>query len=365
MTENQKFIWLKHAVKLAVKGKYSCSPNPVVGAVIVTDGKIAGEGFHKRAGEPHAEINAISDAKDKTKNATLFVTLEPCCTHGRTPPCTEAIIKAGIKKVVIGTIDPNPLHAGKALDILQNAGIEVELVNDQECEKINEKFNYFISTGLPFIHTKWAMTLDGKIAARTGDSKWISCNESRKLVHELRAEYDAIMTGSGTVLKDNPQLNVRLEGKWRQPVKIIIDSLLQTPLNAKVLKSGAKTIIACGKNVSVEKIRALENAGAKIIKISTGTDNKIILPKLFKKLAAENISSVFVEGGGALLGALFDNKLVNKATIFIAPKIIGGIESLSPVGGIGIGKIDDSIKLDDLHLKHIGCDIMLTGSIVA
>lgn len=363
MAENQKNMWLKRAIKLAVKGKYSCSPNPVVGAVIIADGKIAGEGYHKRAGEPHAEINAITDAKDKTTDATLFVTLEPCCTHGRTPPCTEAIIKAGIKKVVIGTIDPNPLHAGKALDILQNAGIEVELINDQECEKINEKFNCFISTGRPFIHAKWAMTLDGKIAARTGDSKWISCDESRKFVHKLRAEHDAIMTGSGTVLKDDPQLNVRLEGKWRQPVKIIIDSLLQTPLNAKILKSGAKTIIACGKNASTEKIRALENAGAKIIKISTGTDNKIILPELFKKLAAENISSVFVEGGGALLGALFDNKLVNKTTVFIAPKIIGGTESLSPVGGIGIGKIDDSIKSDDLQFEKIGRDIMLTGNI--
>ncbi|MCK5851699.1 bifunctional diaminohydroxyphosphoribosylaminopyrimidine deaminase/5-amino-6-(5-phosphoribosylamino)uracil reductase RibD [bacterium] len=363
MTENQIYICLKRAIKLAVKGKYSCSPNPMVGAVIIADGKIVGEGFHKRAGEPHAEINAINDAKDKTKNATLFVTLEPCCTHGRTPPCTEAIIKAGIKRVVIGTIDPNPLHAGKALDILQNAGIEVELINDPECEKLNENFNYFISTGLPFIHAKWAMTLDGKIATRTGNSKWISCDESRKLVHKLRAECDAIMTGSGTVLKDDPQLNVRLEGKWRQPIKVIIDSKCQTPLKAKILKSGAKTIIACGKNASLEKIRELENAGAKIIKISTGANNKIILPELFKKLAAENISSVFVEGGGSLLGAMFDNKLVNKATVFIAPKIIGGIESLSPVGGIGIGNINDSIELDDLHLKHIGCDIMLQSNI--
>jgi len=363
MAENQKNMWLKRAIKLAGKGKYSCSPNPMVGAVIVADGKIVGEGYHKRAGEPHAEINAISDAKNKIKDATLFVTLEPCSTHGRTPPCTEAIIKSGIKKVVIGTIDPNPLHAGKALDLLQNAGIEVELLNDPECEKINEKFNYFISTELPFIHTKWAMTLDGKIATRTGDSKWISCDESRKLVHELRAEHDVIMIGSGTVLKDDPKLNVRLEGKWRQPVKIIIDSMCQTPLNAKILKSGAETIVACGKNASVEKIRALENAGAKIIKVSTGADNKIILPELFKKLAAEKISSVFVEGGGSLLGALFDNKLVNKATIFIAPKIIGGTESLSPIGGTGIEKIIDAINLGNLHIKHIGCDIMLSGSI--
>ena len=364
MTENQIYIWLKHAIKLAEKGRYSCSPNPMVGAVIISNGKIVGEGYHKCAGKPHAEINAISNSNGKTKGGTIIVTLEPCSTHGRTPPCTEAIIKAGIKKVVIGAIDPNPAHAGKALTILKDAGIEVKLINDPECEKLNERFNYFISTGLPFIHAKWAMTLDGKIATRTGDSKWISCDESRKFVHKLRAEHDAIMTGSGTVLKDDPQLNVRLEGKWRQPVKIIIDSLLQTPSNAKVLKNGAKTIIACGKNASLEKIRALENAGAKIIKISTGTDNKIILPELFKKLAAENISSVFVEGGGSLLGALFDNKLVNKATVFIAPKIIGGKKSLSPIGGIGINKIDNSIKLDDLQFEKIGCDIMLTGNIV-
>ncbi|RLD11193.1 MAG: bifunctional diaminohydroxyphosphoribosylaminopyrimidine deaminase/5-amino-6-(5-phosphoribosylamino)uracil reductase RibD, partial [Chlamydiae bacterium] len=250
-----------------------------------------------------------------------------------------------------------------AVEILKNAGIEVEVINDQECENLNEKFNHFITAGLPFVHAKWAMTLDGKIATRTGSSKWISCDKSRKFVHNLRAEYDAIMTGSGTILKDDPQLNVRLEGKWRQPVKIIIDSLCRTPVEAKILKSGAETIIACGKNAPVEKIQLLENAGARIIKVSVGANDKIILPELFKKLAAENISSIFVEGGGSLLGALFDNHLINKVSVFIAPKIIGGQNSLSPIGGIGIEEIANAVILDDLHIEQIDCDIMMTGKI--
>jgi len=363
MTENQEYMWMKYAVKLAEKGRYSCSPNPMVGAVIISNGKIIGEGYHRKTGEPHAEINAIKSANGNTGNASLFVTLEPCSTHGRTPPCTKAIIKAGIKKVIIGAIDPNPAHAGKAIDILKGAGIEVKVLNDSVCQKINEKFNMFISTGFPFIHAKWAMTLDGKIATRTGSSKWISCNKSREIVHKLRAEYDAIMTGSGTVLKDDPQLNVRLEGKWRQPVKIIIDSLCQTPAEAKILKRGAETIIACGKNAPVERIQLIENAGAKIIQGDTGQNGKIILPELFKKLAAENISSIFVEGGSSLLGALFDNHLINKVTVFISPKIIGGEKSLSPIGGTGIDQITDALKLADLHIEQIENDIMLTGKI--
>ena len=363
MTENQGYMWMEYAVSLAEKGRYSCSPNPMVGAVIISDGKIVGEGYHKKAGEPHAEINAIADANGQTEDSTLTVTLEPCSTHGRTPPCTEAIIKAGIKKVIIGAIDPNPAHAGKAVDILKGAGVEVEVLNDPECESINEKFNTFITTSLPFVHAKWAMTLDGKIATRTGSSKWISCDESRRFVHKLRAEYDAIMTGSGTVLKDDPQLNVRLEGEWRQPVKIIIDSLCRTPANAKILKGGSETIIVCGKNASEEKIQLLEKAGARIIQVTTDINGKIILPELFKKLAAENISSVFVEGGSSLLGALFDYHLINKVSVFIAPKIIGGKNSLSPIGGTGIEKIADAVKLDSLHTEQIGCDIMLTGKI--
>ena len=363
MTENQQNIWLKHARELAEKGRYSCSPNPMVGAVVISDGKIVGEGYHKRAGEPHAEINAIANANSKIENSTLIVTLEPCSTYGRTPPCTEAIIKAGIKKVIIGTIDPNPKHAGKAVEILKNAGIEVELANDPDCKSLNEKFNHFITAGLPFVHAKWAMTLDGKIATRTGSSKWISGGESRKAVHKLRAEYDAILTGSGTVLKDDPKLNVRLEGKWRQPIKVVIDSELKTPPNANLLKSGSKTIITCGENASIEKKRELENKGAKIIKVATGDNGKIILSELFIKLAAEGISSVFVEGGSSLLGALFDSSLINKVTVFIAPKIIGGLESLSPVGGIGIEKITDAIKLDTLQFEKIDRDIMITGSV--
>ena len=364
MNTDQKKVLMKRALQLAENGRYSCSPNPMVGALILSNDKIVGKGFHKRAGEPHAEINAINDAADKAAGSTLFVTLEPCSTRGRTAPCTDAIIKAGIKKVVVGTVDPNPAHAGKGLDILKEAGVEVELLDLPECRNLNEKFNKFISTGLPFVHAKWAMTLDGKIAARSGDSKWISCEKSREIVHKLRAECDAVMTGSNTVLTDNPQLNVRLEGDWRQPTKIVVDGRCRTPADAKIFDAGGRVVIACSEKSPENKICALEKSGAEIFKISTDENNKINLQALMKKIAEKNIASVFVEGGSGLLGALFDAGLVDRATIFIAPKIIGGKDALTPVGGAGIDKISGAFNLTNIRAEQIDKDILITGNIL-
>jgi len=363
MPENNYKFWIEHALKLAEKGKFTCSPNPMVGAVIIDNNKIVGEGFHKKAGEPHAEINAINNAGYISKNAALVVTLEPCSTHGRTPPCTEAIINAGIKKVIVGTVDPNPKHAGNGLDILKSAGVNVILLNDPNCKKLNEKFNKFIEFGFPFVHIKWAMTLDGKIATFSGDSKWISSDKSRFFVHYLRAEYDAVLTGSGTVLKDNPQLNVRLEGEWRQPAKIIIDSLCKTPPESNIFKSSGKVIIACGENAPENNIKQLQKSGAEIIRTPINPNGKINLPTLLKSLAKKNVSSIFVEGGAELTGAFFDAKLVDKITAFIAPKIIGGKNALSPVGGIGIKKINQAFQLKNIELKQFDSDVMLTGYI--
>ncbi len=354
--------YLKQALALAEKGRWTCSPNPMVGAVIVKNNKCVGEGFHRKTGEAHAEIIALKDAGNSAQEATLYVTLEPCSTFGKTPPCTEAITKAGIKRVVVGAIDPNPLHAGKGLEILKASNIEIEFANDNECKEVNEKFNHFIIAKTPFVHAKWAMTLDGKIATTTGDSKWISCEKSREYVHKLRAEYDAIMVGIGTVLADNPSLNVRLEGEWRSPVKIIVDSHCRTPANSQVL-SGEHLIIACGKNPNKNNLKLLEKAGAEIFLSPDPESERVNLKELLKTLGKRNISSVFVEGGAELLGSLMTQKLVNKATVFIAPKIIGGNSAPGPVGGEGIKKMSDALLLTNQQIMSFENDLMITGKI--
>ncbi len=354
--------WLKRALELAEEGRYTCSPNPMVGAVVVRDGEVVGEGYHHCAGEPHAEVNALRNAGDAARGATIYVTLEPCSTLGRTPPCTEAILRAGVSRVVVGAIDPSPAHAGKGLDILKAGGVAVDFADSSACEKLNEKFNFYAVTGMPFVHAKWAMTLDGKIATRTGDAKWISCPESRDYVHRLRAEHDAIMVGIGTVLVDNSRLNVRLEGEWRQPVKVIVDSRCRTPANAAAL-SGARTIIACGRAAAAEKICALENAGAEVVHVPDPESDRVDLRELLAHLGRESITSVLVEGGGTLLGSLFAERLVNRVTAFVAPKVAGGAEAPSPVGGIGVDNIADALELDDVKVLPCGCDVMISGTL--
>ena len=359
---NQDKKYLNHAISLAEKGRFTCSPNPMVGAVVVRNDKIVGEGFHKKTGEAHAEVTALKNAGDSAQNATIYVTLEPCSTFGRTPPCTEAIIKAGIRKVVIGAVDPNPVHAGKGLEILKTKNIEVEFADDKDCKELNEKFYHFIIRKTPYVHAKWAMTLDGKIASVTGDSKWISGEKSREYVHKLRAEYDAILVGIGTVLADNPSLNVRLEGNWQSPIKIIIDSHCRTPADSKIF-GGMPVIIACGKSPDENNLKLLEKSGAEIIKFPSHENDKVDLQKLLELLGKRGISSVFVEGGSKIIGSLMTQKLVNRATVFIAPKIIGGKAAPSPVGGEGFKKMSDALLLTNQQLLSFENDIMITGNV--
>ncbi len=359
---NQDKKYLNHAISLAEKGRYTCSPNPMVGAVIVKDDKIIGEGFHKKTGENHAEVTALKKAGDSAQNAIIYVTLEPCSTFGRTPPCTEAIIKTGIRKVVIGAVDPNPVHAGKGLEILKAKNIEVEFADDKNCKELNEKFNYFIIKKTPFVHAKWAMTLDGKIASVTGDSKWISGEKSREYVHKLRAEYDAILIGIETVIADNPSLNVRLEGNWKSPVKIIVDSHCRTPADSKIF-AGMPVIIACGKNPDENNLNLLEKSGAEIIKFPSHENDKVDLQKLLIFLGKRDISSLFVEGGSEILGSFMTQKLVNRATVFIAPKIIGGKSASGPVAGKGFKKMSEALLLTNQQFLSFENDIMITGNV--
>jgi len=352
-------LWLARARALAQRGRYTCSPNPMVGAVIVQHGRIAGEGFHERAGQPHAEIIALRAAGPAARGATLYVTLEPCCTYGRTPPCTEAIIRAGIARVVAGSLDPNPRHAGRGFDLLRRAGIEVRCLDDPDCSALNERFNHFITTGRPFVHAKWAMSVDGKIATHTGASRWISSPESRAYVHRLRAEYDAVMVGIGTLLADRPQLNVRLDGSWRQPLKIIVDSCLRTPLDAPLLE-GAPVIIACAQPADTRHAEALRAAGARILQLPDA-HGRVDLTALLAALGREDISSILVEGGATLLGALADQNLIQRVTAVIAPQIIGGLAAPSPVAGSGAAELAAALRLTAVTVISSGPDIIITG----
>jgi len=334
----------------------------MVGAIIVQNDVAVGEGYHHRIGQAHAEVIALRTAGKAARGATLYVTLEPCSTHGRTPPCTRAIIGAGISRVVIGAIDPNPMHAGRAVGILTEQAIMVDVAHDPACTELNEKFNHYITTGTPFIHAKWAMTLDGKIATRTGNSQWISNAASREYTHKLRSEYDAIMVGIGTVLADDPLLNVRLEGEWRQPVKVVIDSTCRIPLTAKIFKEGV-TILVCGADADQEKIAALQHAGVEVMKEPSVADGRVNLPAVIRRLGAANISGVLVEGGGILLGSLLDQQLVQRITACIAPKIIGGHTAPGPVGGQGIETMAAALELEKVSYKTFENDIMITGMV--
>ncbi|MFH1785385.1 MAG: bifunctional diaminohydroxyphosphoribosylaminopyrimidine deaminase/5-amino-6-(5-phosphoribosylamino)uracil reductase RibD [Candidatus Micrarchaeota archaeon] len=355
--------YMELAISLAKKA--SPSPNPQVGAVLVRKDEIIGQGVHKKAGTPHAEIEAIKDAirrKHDTVGSVLYVNLEPCPHNDkRTPPCVPTIIKAGIRKVVCAMKDPNPKVNGKGIDALRNAGILVTVgVMENEARTLNEIYIKQITKNLPFITMKVAMSLDGKIATRTGDSKWISCEASRRLVAEIRNRYDGVMVGIGTILKDNPRLTCRMKG-GKDPVRIIIDSKLRIPLDANVLKrANEMVVIGCGNEFDKKKKIKLEKMGVKVF-VNPQEDNEVDLKKLMEKLAKINVRSVLLEGGSALDGAMVDAKLVDKFSIFVAPKIIGGQDAKGPIGGIGTALVKNSIRLKNLKVEQIGSDYFFEG----
>ncbi|MDP4178765.1 MAG: bifunctional diaminohydroxyphosphoribosylaminopyrimidine deaminase/5-amino-6-(5-phosphoribosylamino)uracil reductase RibD [Bacillota bacterium] len=356
--------YMQRALELAKKGAGFTNPNPLVGAVIVKDGRIIGEGYHEVYGSSHAEVNAFKNAVEDVKGADMYVTLEPCSHYGKTPPCADAIVKKGIKKVIIGLKDPNPLVSGRGINILKENGIEVITgVLEEEGRKLNEIFLKYITTKLPFCILKTAMTLDGKIAAYTGDSKWITNEMSRKYVHELRNRVSGIMVGIGTVLQDNPYLTTRLDnGQGSDAARIIVDSRATIPLEAKVLnvKSNAETIIAVTELADKEKIKNLRDKGAVVIVLPL-KKNKVNLNFLMKTLGERKIDSVLLEGGSTLNYSALMSGIVDKVNVFIAPKIIGGSNAKTFVGGDGISLMKDSIILNDIETHRFGDDIMIEG----
>ena len=351
--------YMKIALKLAQKGRGYVSPNPLVGAVIVKEDRIIGRGYHQNYGGNHAETNALKNASEDASGSTLYVTLEPCCHEGKTPPCIDSIIKHKIARVVIGTIDSNPLVSCQGINHLQSCGIEVKTgVLELECRELNEVFFHFMETKLPFVTVKYAQTLDGRIATATGQSQWISSAASLKFTHKLRATHDAILVGAGTVIKDNPELTVRLV-RGRNPLRIVVDSTLKIPAKSKVLQnlSQTKTIIATIKKADDQQFQRLTNLGAEVITIAADKQGNVDLQKLLKLLAKRNISSLLIEGGAQIITSILINNLVNRLVTVIAPKIIGkGIEA---VGDLKIRNLDLAKKLTIRKITRSGNDIII------
>ncbi|MDD4898986.1 MAG: bifunctional diaminohydroxyphosphoribosylaminopyrimidine deaminase/5-amino-6-(5-phosphoribosylamino)uracil reductase RibD [Candidatus Omnitrophica bacterium] len=349
------------AIKLALKAKGETSPNPLVGAVVVKNNKIIGKGYHEKAGLAHAEVIALDEAGNNAKNATLYVTLEPCAHFGRTPPCVDRIIKSGIKQVIVGMVDPNPRNNGKGINLLKQNKIKVEVgVLEDRLKKINQPFIKYITKGMPFVTVKIAQSLDGKIATENGDSKWITSDKSRSFAHKIRKDYDAVMVGINTVLRDNPRLNAWFSR--RQPIKVVVDSQLSTPQKANIFSLDSRVIIATlpsrpGQETENRKILAQKS---KIMEVKEKA-GQVNLKNMMKKLAQLEISNILVEGGGTLVGALFDEGLVDKVLFFISPKIIGGKNAISSVMGKGISRIDNAIKLKDVSFRHFGEDFLIEG----
>ena len=354
--------YMLQAIQLAKQGEGWTNPNPMVGAVIVKNGRIIGKGYHKKCGELHAERNAIASLTESAEGATIYVTLEPCCHYGKTPPCTEAIIEQKIKRVVIGSRDPNPKVSGKGIKMLQEAGIEViEDFMREECDRLNPVFFHYITTKTPYVVMKYAMTLDGKIATKTGASKWITGEAARAEVQHMRHRYMGIMAGIGTVLADDPMLNVRVEG-WKSPIRILCDSGLRIPLDGQIVKSAGtyRTIVAYADSENTEaKRKRLHEMGVETI-CCPDENNQVDLKKLMKYLGEEGIDSILLEGGGTLNDSALRAGIVQEVQAFIAPKLFGGMNSKTPVEGIGVRFPSEAVKLKCTDICQIGEDIRIT-----
>ena len=362
----EKEEYMRRALELARKGEGHTSPNPMVGCVVVKDGRIISEGYHEKYGEFHAERNTLTRCTEDTTGADLYVTLEPCCHQGKTLPCTDIIIEKKIARVFVGSMDSNPLVAGKGVQILRDHGIYVETgILEEECLKLNEVFYHYITTKTPFVVMKYAMTLDGKIACATGDSKWVTGEIARAQVHRMRGRYRGIMVGIGTVLADDPMLNCRVEGGV-DPVRIICDSNLHIPLESQIVKTASEieTIVACSQESleaerKQEKIRKLKEAGIQLI--GTEGAHGVNLVELMKKLGEQNIDSILLEGGGTLNASALEDGIVNKVYAYIAGKLIGGMDARSPVEGMGIDRMADAITLKDMEIERLGDDFCIVG----
>lgn len=358
-------MYMERALELAAKGRGTTTPNPLVGAVIVKNGRIIGEGYHIRAGEGHAEVNAFKNAVEDVTGATMYVTLEPCSHYGKTPPCADKIVEKKIGRVVVGALDPNPLVAGRGIEKIRNAGIPVITgILAERSIALNEVFMKYIVTKRPFVLLKAAMSLDGKIATADGESQWISCEASREEVHRLRHELTGIMAGIGTVLADNPMLNCRIPG-GKQPVRIIVDSHLSIPETSKLVCSAKEfpLVVATLEKSDAAKKERLEAQGLKVIEVPADKGGHVDLNILMERLGEMKIDSILLEGGGRLAEGALKAGIVDKVQFYIAPMLIGGESAKTPVEGPGISALSEAWHISDWKAETIGDDIKITGYI--
>ncbi|MDA8353799.1 MAG: bifunctional diaminohydroxyphosphoribosylaminopyrimidine deaminase/5-amino-6-(5-phosphoribosylamino)uracil reductase RibD [Firmicutes bacterium] len=358
-TEDER--WMDLALRLAASAQGQTSPNPLVGAVVVKDGQLIGSGAHLKAGTPHAEVHALDMAGDEAKGATLYVTLEPCDHYGKTPPCTEKTIQSGIVRVVIGSTDPDPRVSGGGIRRLREAGIHVSTgILSGPCHRLNEAYFHHRRTGFPFVTLKTAITLDGKTAAPTGDSQWVTGEEARIEVHRLRHQHDAVLVGAGTALADRPRLTVRLAGGGKQPLRLVVDSRLRMPVDSPLIdvKEGPTWVFTTDA-ADRKKEELLKERGLRVFR--TGKGPRVDLTSMFGILGEEGIVSVLAESGGELNASLLREGWVNKVAFFIAPKILGGKESPTAVDGVGPERMSEALNLTDVSLSRVGEDFCLTG----
>ena len=356
--------FMRRAVGLAARARGRTSPNPMVGAIIVNSNRIVGEGYHKKAGTPHAEPQAVNQAGSYTHGATMYVTLEPCCHWGKTPPCTDMIIQSEINKIFVAIEDPNPIVAGKGIKQIRQAGIEMEVgLCHNEAYQLNEIFIKNIAIKQPFVILKAATSLDGKIATVTGESKWITSSAARQKGHQLRGTVDAILVGIGTILEDNPSLTTRLPNQDSQdPIRIIVDSFCRTPTKAKIFntESDAKVIVATTQFAPKIRIEELRSAGAEIL-ITNSNEKRVCLKSLMNQLMELDITSVLIEGGSEIHSSALHTGIVDKVIFFIAPKLIGGRNAPGAIGGSGIANLSEAIGIHNWEFKKIGEDLLVEG----
>lgn len=361
--------YMRRALELAARGIGRTSPNPAVGCVVVADDTVVGEGYHQRAGEAHAEVLALRAARSRAHGAVVYVTLEPCSHQGRTPPCTDALLKAGVARVVYACADCDERSAGKATHILEAGGVSVTAgVLEHEALRLNEAYFKHKRTGMPFVTLKMACSLDGRTATRTGDSHWISGEEARRRVHQMRDRSDAVMVGVGTVLADDPQLTTRLgEAEARDALRVVVDSTARTPPTARVVTGppGAGCLIAVGENAPVHRVADLVRAGAQVVTLPPASDDnghsRVSLPHLMQELGQRGVMSVLLEGGAALSGAMFDLGLVDKLCLFYAPRLIGGAGAFPVLGGRGVARADEAVPVRVETIERVGQDILVMG----
>jgi len=362
MTADEKYMRL--ALRLARKGRGKTSPNPMVGAVVVRGKSIVGAGYHHRAGKPHAEVLALRQAGKKARGATLYLNLEPCDHFGRTPPCTQAILKAGIKRVVAGMKDPNPRVSGRGVRRLIKAGVRVEVgVCEEDCRELNAPFGKWITTRTPLVILKAASSLDGKVATRSGDSRWISGEASRGFVHRLRSMVDAVMVGSGTVKRDDPLLNVRLAGRKKppHPLRVVVDSRLAISLESQIVRTAGDflTLVATIPSASPAKMDRLKKARVEVLVVAGDQNGRVRLLPLLKELGRRGVLSILLEGGPTLNASALEQKVVDRILLFLAPKIIGGREAPGMIGGKGALRVRDARGVEILKVRRIGPDVMI------